>query len=255
MMRFVLILLGLLTGLGLAVLSEGRMSHLRLVAPQLAPVWTAPIDGGATLWQGQAQGLSLGVLPGPTDLRWRFDRVERAGIVWSIRLNGAGVDARGEMRLPWSRDRVALRDVSGDLGLADLPAIIGGAVQTGLLRVEGLRAEIGLPERQLLSLAAQIEMTGGRFGPVEIGSGEAILTSDQAGGWRMPFSVEGAMLRAEGRFEGALGRPGARLELQVTETNGLSQEARRVLDRVAEPKEGGWRLTRDIDSLGAWPVF
>jgi hypothetical protein len=81
------------------------------------------------------------------------------------------------------------------------------------------------------------------------------LTSDQAGGWRMPFSVEGAMLRAEGRFEGALGRPGARLELQVTETNGLSQEARRVLDRVAEPKEGGWRLTRDIDSLGAWPVF
>ena len=255
MTRGLLILLGLLTGLGLAVLSEGRMNHLRLVAPQLAPAWTAPIDGGATLWQGQAQNVTLGVLPGSTDLRWRFDRVEGAGVVWSIRLNGAGVDGRGEMRLPWSRDRVVLRDVSGDLGLADLPAIIGGTVQTGLLRVEGMRAEIGLPERQLRSLAAQVDMTGGRFGPVEIGSGEAILTSDQAGGWRMPLSVEGAMLRAEGALAGALGRPEARLDLRITEGETMSDEARRVLDRVAERGDGGWRLTRDIDSLGAWPVF
>lgn len=255
MTRGLLILLGLLTGLGLAVLSEGRMSHLRLVAPQLAPVWTAPIDGAATLWQGQARGVSFAVLPVPMDLRWRFERVERVGVVWSIRLNGAGVDGRAEMRLPWSRDRVVLRDVSGDLALADLPAIIGGAVQTGLLRVESMRAEIGLPERQLRSLAAQVEMTGGRFGPVEIGAGEAILTSDQAGDWRMPLSVAGAMLRAEGTLAGALGRPEARLDLRITEGESMSDEARRVLDRVAERDDDGWRLTPDIESLGAWPVF
>jgi len=54
---------------------------------------------------------------------------------------------------------------------------------------------------------------------------------------------------------GALGRPEARLDLRITEGETMSDEARRVLDRVAQRDDSGWRLTRDIDSLGAWPVF
>jgi hypothetical protein len=255
MSRFLLICLGLVLGLALAGLSEGRMAHLRLVSPQILPAWTAPVTDVSTVWRGQASVLRPGVLPGPVDLRWRFERVEAAGPVWAIAVTGAGVEARGELALTWARDRVEITGLSGDILLSDLPALIGGVVQSGLLRVERLRAEIGWPERQLRGLGGAVMLTNGQLGPVEIATGEAVLVSDRAGGWRVPLSLSGPVLRAEGTLEGMLGAPSARLDLRVSAVGDLPEETRRALTRIAEPDGEGWRIGRDLESLADWPVF
>ena len=255
MSRVLLIAAGLLLGLALAGLSEGQMAHLKLIAPQILPAWTAPVTDVSTLWRGQASGLRPGVLPDPVDLRWRFERVEAAGPVWAIAVTGAGVEARGELALPWARDRVEITGLSGDILLSDLPALIGGVVQSGLLRVEGLRAEIGWPGRQLRALGGAITLTNGRLGPVEIDTGEAVLVSDKAGGWRLPLSLSGPVLRAEGTLEGVLGAPSAKLDLRVSAARELPEETRRALTRIAEPDGSGWRIGRKVESLADWPVF
>ena len=75
MKRLVLILLGLVLGLALAALSEGRLTHLRSAAPGLVPGWLAGAEDHSSLWRGQRRGLQMRPWPVAGDVTWRCCRV------------------------------------------------------------------------------------------------------------------------------------------------------------------------------------
>jgi|GEM_PF-986663 len=255
MTRFLLILSGVLCGLLLVVLSEGRVGHLRAFAPQMVPGWAAPIDNGATLWQGRARGIRPLGFPVETDLSWRFARLRAFGAIWDLSAMAPGLSGRAELDLPLARDRAELRDGRAEVLLGDWPGLVRGVTLDGLLEVAGLHADLALPERSLRAFGADIRWTGARINGQDIGTGEMTVLSDQGGGWRAPFSLEGDVVVASGTLEGRFGAPVAVLDLRIENAGGMPIEWQKALDRVARRVGTSWIVRRDLDLSLEWPLL
>lgn len=109
MIRALVLALGLLLGLALAVLAEGRRVHLSVLMGDRLPSWTDVIADDASIIRGNAAPMA-----GPLDLRadWRLARIGAAGPVWRLQLSGAGVQISGDLTL-------------GAIGIAHLTDISG----------------------------------------------------------------------------------------------------------------------------------
>lgn len=256
MSRAIVIVIGVVLGLALAVLSSGHLGHLRSLAPSLIPGWMAVVDGQSSLWRGQAADLRVSAVPVSADLSWRFARLAAPGTWWSVTLSGPGLSAEAELGLPPARDRAAIRAGRAEILLGDWPPLIEGWPFGGLVTVTELSADLGLPSGQLQRISAALEWSNARLGGAVIGPGEAMLTSDSAGGWRAPFSLSGEGLAATGSLSGRLGDTGARLDLAIEPLPDLPEDMARALDRSAQALPGGgWRITREVDLGADWPLF
>ncbi len=255
MKRFLLIFSGVLCGLVLVVLSEGRVGHLRALAPQMVPGWAAPVDNAATLWHGQARGIRPLGLPVETDFNWRFARLAAPGAIWDLTAVAPGLAGQAELGLPAARDRAELRGGRVEVLLGDLPDLIRGVALDGLLAVEGLRADLALPERSLRSLGAQIRLSAARINGQEVGTGEMTVVSDQGGGWRAPFSLEGDLIFATGTLEGRFGTPVAVLEMRIEDAGKMPTDWQEALDRMARKDGTSWVVRRDLDLSLDWPLL
>jgi hypothetical protein len=254
MKRLLLILVGLLLGLALAALSEGRLTHLRSAAPGLVPGWLAGAEDTSSLWRGQRRRLQPPPWPVAGDVAWRFDQIEGLGGRWSVTLSGPGLSGQGRLGLPLALDRADLREAGLEILLGDWPALIDGWPLGGLVRVEGLRADLSLPERRLIRLDAVIDWSGARLAGVDIGTAEAVLTSD-AGTWRAPFALTGDVIRASGTLSGRFGDPMAQLDLRIDPVGEVPEDWQRALDQSGQSVDEGWQITRDIDLGAGWPLF
>lgn len=255
MTRFLLIVVGVLCGLALVALSEGRVGHLRAFAPQMVPGWTAPIDNGATLWRGRARGLRPVALPVETDVTWRFARLGAPGAVWALSAVAEGLTGRAELGLPLARDRAELSDGRAEILLGDWPGLVQGLSLEGLLNISGLRAELALPGRSLRAFGADIRWTGARVQDQDIGTGEMTVLSDQGGGWRAPFSLAGDVITVSGTLEGRFGAPVAVLEMRIEDAGDMPAEWQAALDRVARKEGTSWVVRRDLDLSQDWPLL
>ncbi len=255
MKRFLLIVIGVLFGLALVVLSEGRVGHLRAFAPHMVPGWAAPIDSGATLWTGRARGLRPMGLPVETNLNWRFARLGAPGAVWTLTSEAEGLTGRAELGLPLALDRAELRDGRAEILLGDWPGLVRGVALDGLLTVSGLRAELALPGRSLRSFGGDIRWTGARIQGQEVGTGEMTVLSDQGGGWRAPFSLAGDVITVSGTLEGRFGAPVAVLEVRIEDAGEMPAEWQAALDRVARKDGISWVVRRDLDLSQDWPLL
>ncbi|WP_297774256.1 hypothetical protein [uncultured Roseovarius sp.] len=256
MKRMLLVLVGIAIGLVLVVLSEGRMSHLRMLTPGLVPDGAAGVDGRSTVWRGQLHGLQPAVLPVSAELDWRFGGVETQGVRWDVELSGAGLDGQAVLGLPLAHDRFEIRAARAEVLLDEWPSLIDGWPLGGLLLAEAGSADIGLPERELHSVSIVLDWSAARVAGVTIGRGEAVVTSDRAGAWRAPFSLIGDVIRATGTVHGRLGDPRAQLEMQLeTVSDSLPEEWLRALDQIGRARDGGWTITREIDLSQKWPLF
>lgn len=254
MRRAGLILLGLLLGLALALLSDGRLSHLRALAPGLVPGWLAGADGQSTLWRGQMRGLHPASWPVAADLTWRFDRIASPGALWSFSLSGRGLSGQGALGLPPARDRVEIRSTRAEILLDDWPDVIDGWPLGGLLLAEGLSADLTLPGRDWRHLSTAIDWSGARLAGVAIGHAEAVVTSE-SGSWRAPFSLTGDVIRATGTLAGRFGDPTARLDLRIDPVGELPEDWQRALDQAGSATGEGWQITREVDLTSGWPLF
>ena len=255
MTRFLLIVVGVLCGLGLVLLSEGRVGHLRAFAPQMVPGWAAPIDSDATLWTGRARGVRPMGLPVEANVNWRFARFGAPGAVWTLTAVAEGLTGGAELGLPLARDRAELRDGRAEILLGDWPGLVRGVALGGLLNVSGLRAELALPARTLRAFSADIRWTGARIQGQDIGTGEMTVLSDQGGGWRAPFSLEGDVITASGTLEGRFGAPVAVLDMRIEDVGEMPADWREALDRVARKDGTSWIVRRDLDLSLDWPLL
>lgn len=255
MTRFLLIVAGVLCGLALVALSEGRVGHLRAFAPQMVPGWAAPIDNGATLWRGRARGLRPVALPVETDVTWRFARLGAPGAVWALSAVAEGLTGRAELGLPLARDRAKISDGRAEILLGDWPGLVRGVALDGLLTVSDLRAKLALPGRSLRSFDADLRWTGARVQGQDIGTGEMTVLSDQGGGWRAPFSLAGDVITVSGTLEGRFGAPVAMLEMRIEDAGDMPAEWQAALDRVARKDGISWVVRRDLDLSQDWPLL
>lgn len=254
MRRAFLILAGVLLGLGLALLSDGRLSHLRSLAPGLVPGWLAGADGQSTLWRGQMRGLQPAIWPVAADLTWRFERIASPGALWSFSLSGKGLSGQGMLGIPPARDRLEIRGARAEILLDDQPALIDGWPLGGLLLAEGLSADLNLPGRDWRRLSTALDWSGARLDGVAIGHAEAVVTSD-AGGWRAPFSLTGDVIRATGSLAGRFGDPTAQLDLRIDPVGEVPENWQTALDQAGRAADDGWQITREIDLATGWPLF
>lgn len=254
MKRMALILLGLLFGLALAVLSEGRLIHLRTGAPGMVPGWLAGAEDQSSLWRGQMRGLHSAPWPVAVQLGWRFDRIEGLGGRWSVTLSGPGLTGQSSLGLPLAMDRAELSGARLEILPGDWPALIDGWPLGGLLLAEGLSADLTLPDRRFTRLDAALDWSGARLAGVDIGHAEAVVTSD-AGTWRAPFTLTGDVIRASGTLAGKFGDPMAQLDLRIDAVGEVPEELQRALDQAGEAVEEGWQITLEIDLGSDWPLF
>jgi hypothetical protein len=254
MRRAALILVGLLMGLTLAVMSEGRLAHLRALAPGLMPGWLTGAEDQSSLWRGQMRGLQPTLLPVPADLTWRFDQIDGPGARWSVTLSGPGLSGQGTLGLPLARDRADLRAARLEILVGDWPALIDGWPLGGLVMAQSLSADMTLPGRAVQSVDAVLDWSGARLAGVDIGHAEAVLTSD-AGTWRAPFALTGDVIRATGTLSGRFGDPLAQLDLRIDPVGEVPEAWQRALDQTAVPTDEGWQISRDIDLAAGWPLF
>lgn len=254
MKRLALILMGLLLGLALAMLSDGRLTHLRGLAPGLVPGWLTGAEDQSSLWRGQVRGLHPALLPVKVDLAWRFDQIDGPGARWSVALSGPGLSGQGTLGFPLARDRADLRAVRLEILLGDWPALIDGWPLGGLLLAEGLSADLILPDRRLTRIDATLDWSAARLAGVDIGRAEAVLTSD-AGAWRVPFALTGDVIRANGTLSGRFGDPVAQLDLRIEPVGEVPEDWQRALDQAGDVTDEGWQITRDINLGSGWPLF
>lgn len=255
MKRFLLILAGVMSGLFLVGLIEGRIGHLRALAPGMVPGWASPVENGATLWRGAARGLRVTGLPVEADLGWRFARLAASGAIWDMTVTAPGLTGRGEIGLSMARDRADIRAGRIEILPGEWPGPIRGLTLDGLVEMTGLRADLALPDQSLRALGAGLRWSRARIDGQEVGTGEMTVLSDQGGGWRAPFSLTGDVIAVSGRLEGRFGSPVAVLDMRIKDAGAMPADWQGALDRVAQREGNAWVVRRDLDLSLDWPLL
>lgn len=93
MIRLLVVVLGLLTGLGLALCLGGQIGHLR--ATGLEPGWMRGFDAAAGLREGHGQVSG-------SRLHWRLEGIDLLGPRWVAALDGADWHAQAVVRADWN---------------------------------------------------------------------------------------------------------------------------------------------------------
>lgn len=118
MIRALILAIGLLLGLALVVLVEGRRAHLAAVMGDRLPGWAQMIAEDASALRGSAGPLA-GRLALSAD--WRLAGIGSGGPVWRMQLSGPGMRLTGDLTL--ATDGTAhLDNISGSVDAAALAA-------------------------------------------------------------------------------------------------------------------------------------
>ncbi len=248
MIRAALLVLALLVGLGAAVLSQTRLYHLRALAPDRLPAWTGMLAEDAGLLRGSLRPGAAG-LPGAV-LRWHAAAPAAAGLRWQLALTGGGVDITATLLLPWTLPHAEITDIAGTIDIDALSP--GGAAAAGLLRLDGgaARAAPLLPLSRLadpqVSGTLEGAIRGAAFDGVPLGEGPVSASMAPLGSWRARFELSGGALEARGEATGRLGRAGAALSLDVTETPDTPQAWKNALSLAGKSTETGWHIDTNI---------
>lgn len=267
--RGLLILSGLLIGLALAAVFEGRISHLRQIAGDHLPAWSANLSPDAGLGQGSLRGVRLqgGLLPDgpPLDVHWDFIRLGLSGADYNVEIRDAAgqVDLRARVHLPFGGGLQAL-EFSGGEGEIDLGAIYAAPrdlpLKGRVLLVDGAGVFDAVARRfqriSGLGSLAEGQFDGFDLGRVRLvlkdgdsagdGSGNSGNESDR-GAWLADISVSGAALilqaEARGRFDDSV----LALTGRIAENPDMPERWQRVLNQSLSKDGAAWVLPEGMD--------
>ncbi|SLN47708.1 hypothetical protein PEL8287_02448 [Roseovarius litorisediminis] len=255
MMRFLLVILGLILGLGAVAVTEGRVVHLRKFAPSALPQWTANVTDASGILRGEATGFQVPGLPVTTTLDWSFERLELQGPVWKVGFQAAGVEGSGYLAVPQLTGTAQLTDARGEIALDQLPAIAGGAKVGGILSFRDFDARFDYPDGRIAELHGTARWLGAQIDGFDIGEGALSLVSDQNGGWRAPFEISGDVVVVRGQMQGRFGLSVVQLDVTIEDAGAMPLEWKQTLSRQVTRGENGWVLTRELNLATGWPVF
>ncbi|GGA29401.1 hypothetical protein [Neptunicoccus cionae] len=253
-----LIITGLLVGLGLAVLSEGRMRHLRALAGEALPAWSRALSPDAGFGAGQlADVTGLLAFGGPVDLRWQFDGIDLSGVTYKVELADAAgaVDLQVRLKVPFGAGWQALEFSKGE-GVIDLGATYAaprGLPLTGRLLVVDGAGVIDGTKKQLRSLALTGSLAEGRFDGFDLGQVRLALRNDAVGEWLGDVSAGGGVLSLSAQGRGRFDQTVFALEGEIGENPDMPEGWRRHLNQSLPKTDAGWSLPSEMD-LDA-PVF
>jgi hypothetical protein len=238
-MKALVMVMALLVGIALALLTQGRMAHLRLVAGDLLPGWSAAIAADASVLSGRAQ-------LAPLDLSWRAVWPDGSGPVWRLQLTGPGTRLDATLHAGWTGREARIDAASGQIDLAALPLPVDGI--TGLVNVVTIEATIARRN----SAAPRIDATAGGtwlgagVRGTALGSGPVIAQFDPAASWRISAELYGPLGSASLRLSGRLGLPHIGLAVRVTDGPDLPEDWRKALQFGGTLSDGVWSLQQKL---------
>lgn len=243
-MRAALGIFGLALGLLAAVLSFGRVDHLRQVAPGAVPGWATAIENGSGLFSGQ---MRHNVPPlGQFVLAWGWRALTGDGATWRLTLDGTGLTGTGQLRLAAPLEQAELIGAAGALDLGALP---DGPVPglTGELRFDQLEGAYRFSDRRLLRLTGSGRILGAALNGVPLGEGTMTLNADVGGRWELSFDIKGPALSGEGTLTGRVDRRSVSIDAELRPHAALPDDWTRALSLVADRNAAGhWRLSTTV---------
>lgn len=240
MIRWFVILAGVALGAGLALLFEASMGHLRLLAGDRLPGWTAAVEAQARLVSGRAEIGRAGPDDAPLHLSWSFSGIGAGGPHWRLRLDGPGSRGQAELHLGPAGVRLSRANLE----------IVPAALLAGPLRPEGIvtvaaEARFGPGRAPLRQLSGNALWRGAALDGVALGQAE-IRLGLEAGRWHAPFTLSGGAVRATGSLEadpgGGPGLSGMVLSAHIEDSADIPEHWRRALDRLGQREDAGWQV-------------
>lgn len=233
-MRHVLVILpALIFGLILAVAIEGRLGHLRQVAGDRLPGWTAALPDDVGPWHGQ-------VILAAQRLSWRFARIGADGIVWQLRSDGPAGTVTGKLALA---GRVGV--VQDLVGVIDLAAF-GYAEPGGQLVLEQGRVTFdwftnALGAGEITGRMQEVHLEGH-----DLGGGPARLVLAADGQWQARADLAGGVMPVVLTLTGRLGTGQAEAVAEITDSADLPPGWRNALGLLATRNDERWILRQTI---------
>lgn len=202
MIRALVLTLGLVAGLVLAVLTEGRRAHLSALPGDWLPEWTEAIAGDASLIRGSA-----GPLAGPLSLNaeWRLTRIGSAGPVWRVQLSAPGIQLAGDL-IPAASSPTQLSDISGRIDIATLAAWEHRPEFDADLQITRASVTLDTDNGTLSALQAEGFARDVVLGGSAIGDGRMVASREADGRWQLGLTLAAgqAAVEAEGDALGGI---------------------------------------------------
>lgn len=270
LLRSLLVIAGVLVGLVVAALTEGRMVHLRAVAGGALPPWTVAIDAEAGLWRGRMRilpepGAARHAEGGGQEVHWQGAPSWR-GMTLHLQLRGPGAQisalAQGAPAA-LVRARLANADNGPVLVIDRVRGAMSPQAVLQMLRADA-RAAGALPQLQLdiTDGTARFDLGTGRlvefratgrviaagFGGHDLGAGHFTAASAPDGGWQLSATVAGedgqSRISAAGRHDS----PSVALEMTLPDalTAPVPQGWDMLPDGRADALRPGLRLQRTL---------
>lgn len=256
--RGLLILSGLLIGLALAAVFEGRISHLRQIAGDRLPAWSTRLSPDAGLGRGRLRGI-VGLLPDgpPLDLAWVFVGLDLSGAEYTVQISDpAGhVDLRARLHLPFGGGLQAL-EFSGGEGEIDLGMVYaaprGLPLKGRVLLVDGAGV-FDAVARRFQRISGLGSLAEGQFDGFDLGRARLVLKDSDAGEWLADVSVEGAALTLQAEARGRFDDRALALVGQIAENPDMPEGWQRFLNQSLSKDGAAWVLPDGINLQD--PVF
>ena len=252
----VLILSGLLIGLALATVFEGRISHLRQIAGDRLPEWSTRLSPDTGLGRGSLRGV-VGLWPSgpPLDVHWVFVGLGLSGADYKVDITDAAgsVDLHARVHLGFGGGWQGL-EFSGGEGEIDLgptyAAPRGLPLRGRVLLVDGAGV-FDAAALQLVRLRGLGSLAEGQFDGFDLGRARLVLKDGDAGEWLADVSVEGAALTLQAKARGRFEDSALALEGRIDENPDMPEGWRRFLNQGLSQDGDGWVLPEAMDLQAA----
>jgi hypothetical protein len=247
--RAIGLIAALMIGLTGALVTDGRVAHLRLLAGDRMPVWAARLPDEAGLLRGHA---AVGKEGAGWDLRWDLRRLALSGPVWSVQLTGPDTMLAGEMTLTGSGLRLAALTGSLDLaaltGQEGMPAVLARSGVSGQISLTGGQAVAGYGQGLVrrMSGRADARATAIGFDGHHLGDGPLVTTLAE-GQWQMDMTLSGGVAPVAITLSGAFGAGRAQMVLSLEDVPTVPQGWRNALGLLASREGPRWVLTQTLD--------
>ncbi len=260
--RMLLLVLGLTLGLALAVLIQGRMADLRLIAGDRLPVWSQTLSDDTGLRAGRKDTV-LGLLPGrvPVDMAWQFQRLSLSGLHYTLRLTGQGggddIALTLRTHIPfWPANgtwkQIAFTDLQGDLALNPTYTAAQNLPLTGRLLVADGAGLYDLDQSRLITLTGLASLADGTFDGQPLGPTRLTLSAGDPDEWLATLTSTSDALMLNASLRGRFDQSTFSLQGDITSGDALPESWQRGLTQSLSKSGDAWVLpeTLDLQNLG-----
>jgi hypothetical protein len=242
MIRVLVLFVGLVLGLGLAVMTQGKVGHLRFIAKGNLPAWVQMLSPDSSLLQGAA----MQVVPN-IDAEWQFKGVAIDGLLYGLRLTGDGVTVRGDVKVAWDRQTIQFWQARGEVDLVKAYTPAAVTTLTGKLYVEGLMGSVDYMNKHIRSLSGDVILRETQFDGNNLDDLNIHFSPGEADTWLAQLNMPQGALVLSADVRGQFNNSVAQIDGVVSEGSDMPDRWRRALDQSLPKTADGWQLDQSLD--------